>query len=1063
MGSADVSGRLLTQLVDQQAKDQPDRLYCLHPSSQDADCEWRPITFQQVSAAVNHVAWWIDSRLPGRKQQILAYIGTNDLRYLVFELACMKTGHAALLLSTRNSQAAFHHLLSKTHCSVLVDGSERPQLKKVVDQVEVACSDLGLERWRMDPVWDVFAASPVKPYSHRENFTDIEDRPAIIIHSSGTTGLPKPVTLTHGYLATMDQMQTLPVPQGRESAQLFLRHKGEMRFCHGPLFHFIGIVCVFECIFYETPFLLSPDRPLTQDLFSRIMATPNPPRWCLIAPFVLQDLWSSEKGRQAIQGFSAVNFGGAPLSSATGNAISSHFRLQTLMGSSETGYTPTLLCEDPADWDCFEWNPAFEHRMEEVGDGLWELVIPRPSSRRYHGIFHAFPNLSEYRTGDLFEPHPTKPRLWRSKGRADDIIVLNNGEKLNPIDAEHLLETHSLVHRAAIFGQNRFQVALLVRPVWDELPETWTPQWLKQALEPLVKDANGLLPAHGQIHHNRIAVASPDRPFALAPKGSLRRRETAQLYEDVINALYSDATGNEGSIYDVEKLKETTMEGIELWLQEAVSRILGGISVDLDADIVTLGMDSLQVVRLAQALQDAADRMRQSKQIAALWTSAVIYEQATVRRLARTLFRQLHGHIGAEGEEHISSFWPREHQLTHAIWQQAQNLQLSGKTVLLTGSTGELGSYLLEELLQDPTVAQVYCLNRSADAESRQLARFREKRLADGWLVDTSRVKFLLADLSQERLGLTGDEYSYLRERVDIVFHNAWMVNFNLPLSSFHAQLKGTGRLLNLIKGSPRQAAFHFISSIAAVSGRPTIVPETDHIAETLHGPSIVLSQGYAESKYAAEVLCDLVARETKQEIAVHRVGQLGGPTDAEAGMWTTRDWFPALVRTSQTMKELPDNIGSIPVDWVPIDVAARSIVQIACGRRNDRLASTGSNNAEVYHITNPHISNWEPLAHIISQACSSKIIPLKEWVQNLTNRVSDPKLNEEALLEIPAASLLGFFRSLADSESWIRPPADTTNAQKHSAALRALGPVDAPLMKVWLQQWSDWIPELRI
>lgn len=283
------------------------------------------------------------------------------------------------------------------------------------------------------------------------------------------------------------------------------------------------------------------------------------------------------------------------------------------------------------------------------------------------------------------------------------------------------------------------------------------------------------------------------------------------------------------------------------------------------------------------------------------------------------LFRQIGGHLGAEGEKHAVSFWSREHQLTHAIWQQAQSLQLRGKTVLLTGSTGELGSYLLEELLQDPTITHVYCLNRSADAETRQLAKFREKRLADGWLVETSRVKFWQADLSQERLGLTEEEYSYLRERVDIIFHNAWMVNFNLPLSSFRSQLEGTGRLLNLIKGSARQAAFHFISSIAAVSGRSTILPETDHIAETLHGPSTVLSQGYAESKYAAEVLCDLVARETQQTIAIHRVGQLGGPADAEAGMWTTRDWFPALVRTSQTMKELPDSIGSIPVDWVPI------------------------------------------------------------------------------------------------------------------------------------------------
>ncbi|GKZ39695.1 hypothetical protein AbraIFM66950_000942 [Aspergillus brasiliensis] len=764
-----------------------------------------------------------------------------------------------------------------------------------------------------------------------------------------------------------------------------------------------------------------------------------------------------------MQRFSAVNFGGAPLASATGDAISSHFRLQTLMGSSETGYTPTLLCEDPADWEFFEWNPAFEHRMEEVGDGLWELVIPRPSSRRYHGIFHAYPHLREYRTGDLFEPHPIKPHLWRSKGRADDVIVLSNGEKLNPIDAEHLIESHPLVHRAAIFGQDRFQVTLIVEPNWNELSETWTPQWLKQALEPLVKDANGLLPAHGQIHHNHVAVASRDRLFALAPKGSLRRRETAQLYEDVINALYSDATGSEGAIDDVEKLQESTIEGIEQWLQETISRILGGLSVELDVDIVALGMDSLQVIRLAQALQDAADRMRQTKQIAVLWTSAAIYEQATVRHLASALFRQIRGPIGAESEQLTSISWPREHQLTHAIWQQAQSLQLSGKTVLLTGSTGELGSYLLEGLLQDPTIVQIYCLNRSADAGTRQLARFREKRLADGWLVETSRVKFWQVDLSHERLGLTEDEYDYLQERVDIVLHNAWMVNFNLPLSSFRSQLEGTRQLLNLIKGSPRQAAFHFVSSIAAVSGRSTTLPVTEKIAETLHGPSMVLSQGYAESKHAAEVLCDLFARERHQTIAVHRVGQLGGPADTEAGMWTTRDWFPALVRTSQTMKVLPDSIGPIPVDWVPIDIAARSIVQIACGKRNDRLASTGSNYAEVYHITNPHISHWEPLAQTISQACSCKIIPLKEWVQNLKNRLSDTRMDEWGLREIPAATLLGFFSSVADCEGWVRPPADTTNAQKRSAALRALGPVDVSMMEVWLRQWSDWIPELRV
>lgn len=35
-----------------------------------------------------------------------------------------------------------------------------------------------------------------------------------------------------------------------------------------------------------------------------------------------------------------------------------------------------------------------------------------------------------YATSDLLEPHPTKPGLWRIFGRADEQIMLSNGEKV---------------------------------------------------------------------------------------------------------------------------------------------------------------------------------------------------------------------------------------------------------------------------------------------------------------------------------------------------------------------------------------------------------------------------------------------------------------------------------------------------------------------------------------------------------------------------------------------------------------------------------------------------------
>ncbi|PYI07705.1 NRPS-like enzyme [Aspergillus sclerotiicarbonarius CBS 121057] len=1067
MGSECLPGRLLSQLVDEQAKDHPNRLYCLHPTSQDAHCQWHPITFQGLSYAVDRVARWIAKRIPGQKQQVLAYIGTNDLRYCAFALACMKTGHAALFLSTRNSPAAFRHLLSATRCSVLVDGSDRPQLQKTIDQIEVTCSDLGLARWRIDPIGDIFAPSPVEPYPHEETFHEIEDRPAIIIHSSGTTGLPRPVGLTHGYLATLDQMQTLPVPPGRETAQMFQRHRGQMRFLHGPLFHFIGLVCMSECIFYETPFLLSPDRPLTPDLFARVMATPDPPRWGLLAPFVLQDLWSSAKGREALQRLSGLNSGGASLASATGDAMSAWLRLQTLMGSSETGYTPTLLCQDPADWEFFEWNPAFAHRMEKVGDGLWELVLPRPSSRRYHGIFHVFPQLTEYRTNDLFEPHPSKANLWRSKGRGDDVIVLNNGEKLNPIDAERLLESHPLISHAAIFGQDRFQVALLLELRWGDLPPSWTPESLRIPLQPLVEQANALLPAHGKIHPSHITLASPDRPFALSPKGSVRRRETAQLYEDILNQLYTlgtaPATANEG----IGHPQESTLEGIQKWMQQSVARMLGESTIGLDDDVVNLGMDSLQVVQLARALHDTAQKMNPSKPPTVPWDSAAVYEHASVRRLANVLFGQINGCMAGTGDPPRAAHWPREHRLARAVWQQAQHLHLHGRTVLLTGSTGELGSYLLHELLQDPSIAEIYCLNRSPDAESRQLVAFQEKQLADGWLMETRRVKFWQVDLSREHLGLTADAYHHLRQRVHMVIHNAWMVNFNLPMAKFDAQLEGTRRLLTLVNDSPHRAAFHFISSIATISGHSN--PNSSPIPETLHDASIVLPQGYAESKFAAETLCDLFSKETPATMAIHRVGQLGGPSHEHAGMWTSRDWFPALIRSSKTMGLLPDSLGPIPVDWVPIDIAARGIKQIASSftlsehQPEPSISESSPTGAKVYHITNPHPSKWEPLAQVVSQACAARIVPLSEWVQVLGHRVSESNFRPEELRDLPAAQLLGFFSSLVEARGWMRPSVDTTRARRYSAAIRGLGPVDAELMKVWLRQWGGWIPGLRV
>ena len=38
-----------------------------------------------------------------------------------------------------------------------------------------------------------------------------------------------------------------------------------------------------------------------------------------------------------------------------------------------------------------------------------------------------------YATSDIVVPHPTHPGLWKIAGRADELIVLSNGEKTDPV------------------------------------------------------------------------------------------------------------------------------------------------------------------------------------------------------------------------------------------------------------------------------------------------------------------------------------------------------------------------------------------------------------------------------------------------------------------------------------------------------------------------------------------------------------------------------------------------------------------------------------------------------
>lgn len=119
-------------------------------------------------------------------------------------------------------------------------------------------------------------------------------------------------------------------------------------------------------------------------------------------------------------------------------------------------------------WQYFIYNEELsgvEFRKATTDEDVYEMVITRKSKQiPIQGIFYTFPDREEYATSDLYKPHPTLPHHWKFHGRADNIINLSNGEKLNPVRMEDIIAGNPAVKAALIVGAQKFQPALIVEP-----------------------------------------------------------------------------------------------------------------------------------------------------------------------------------------------------------------------------------------------------------------------------------------------------------------------------------------------------------------------------------------------------------------------------------------------------------------------------------------------------------------------------------------------------------------------------------------------------------------------
>ena len=377
----------------------------------------------------------------------------------------------------------------------------------------------------------------VEIYPWRATFDEVKDEPCMILHTSGSTGTPKPVYVTHGNYASNDAHQLIPSAGGKPTMVDLVR--GKRLFLAFPLFHAANLTwTVGYSIFSGMTCVLPPPGPLTVDIVDMVH-TYGKVDGSLLPPSILIDLYNNPPClSNMVNRLKFVAYVGGTLPVEIGDSIAARMKLITFMGSTETMLLPIEDNDDPKDWRYIPLSPYLGHTFRPARDGLHELVIIRQKKfELFQGAFSTFPGLEEYPMKDLYEQHPLKSSSWAFRARADDIIALNNAEKVNPVTMETVISGHPAVAGAIIGGDGEFQTSLLVEPrtaVSTEheraelLPELW----------PTIKDANRDCPAHGRIMKDFVIFTDPEKPLPRAGKETVQRHAALKLYAPEMKALY---------------------------------------------------------------------------------------------------------------------------------------------------------------------------------------------------------------------------------------------------------------------------------------------------------------------------------------------------------------------------------------------------------------------------------------------------------------------------------------------------------------------------------------------
>jgi acyl-CoA synthetase (AMP-forming)/AMP-acid ligase II/UDP-glucose 4-epimerase len=804
---------------------------------------------------------------------VVGILAHSGLPFIITLLGLSRLGYASLLLSTRLAAPALIRLLELADCNTLLTTSH---FHPVLEEVKAERNTTVLELLKHEEYYGVEAPSFERAYNpYKEAAKNI-----VIIHSSGSTGLPKPIYLTN-----------------RSCLAAFSTNLDRKALMTQPLFHSFGFYETFRSIYSGKPmYYFNYAFPLTkQNITATLEAVKPDLLFCV--PYVLKLLGESKEGIEALARINLVMYGGSACPDDLGDMlVKNGVNLVANYGATETGRLSTSVrpAGDHA-WNYLRLLPQVKEYvlMDEIAPGIFECVA-LDGLKSKNTINSDNPPRS-FRTRDLFVRHPKNPDFWRFVSRLDDRLTLTNGEKVLPIPIEGRIRQEGLVKEAVVFGDGKTLPGILIVKA-DSASELSDVDFLEQ-IWPAVEDANSRAESFSRIPKELVVVLPADVSYAKTDKGTFIRAQVYLRFKDLIEAAYARFEGGGDDTGTI----ALPLPELETYL---LQKFRESLSIELSAtdDFFALGIDSLQCMKMWSLMKKELNLGGRQSQLG----QNVLYETGNVQALASYVDGLRTGKIEDVKDTHQVMRELISKHSSFKTYSEEYRTTPRTETVILTGVTGGLGAHLLSQLVRDPTVSTVWALVR-ASSEHAALERTLQSLSSRGICLSVEEIRKIVAvpsDLSKPDFGLEASKIVQLRSSLTLVIHSAWAVNFNISVESFEDQhVKAVPNFINLCQSTTHGSAarFYFCSSVSSTGGtpRPGTVPETP-VRDIAH----VQGTGYAQSKYVAEQIVRNAMKDAGAQARVLRIGQLVG--DSKVGEWNTTEGIPLMIQTAVTLGALP-------------------------------------------------------------------------------------------------------------------------------------------------------------